>query len=167
MATASGTNLSEEVVSKEEAKRTSLEGAASSPSQEKERLLPEEKHAQAAIASAASVAEEPMEETSDMPYFPSRPFSIFPPDTTAAVTMETTPHQLAPMEEGHFCVLANDIRVKEKPHSQSSITLSSLAARVALCDGGLASFPDPTQLSVACSTEKRGEPGIFSHVSMT
>ena len=29
----------------------------------------------------------------------------------------------------------------------------------------LASFPGPTQLSVACSTEKRGEPGIFSHVS--
>ena len=31
----------------------------------------------------------------------------------------------------------------------------------------LASFPDPAQLSVACSTEKRGEPGNFSHVSMT
>ena len=31
----------------------------------------------------------------------------------------------------------------------------------------LASFPGPAQLSVACSTEKRGEPGIFSHVSMT
>ena len=30
----------------------------------------------------------------------------------------------------------------------------------------LASFPSPTQLFVACSTEKRGEPGIFSHVSM-
>ena len=29
----------------------------------------------------------------------------------------------------------------------------------------LASFPGPAQLSVACSTEKRGEPGIFSHVS--
>ena len=29
----------------------------------------------------------------------------------------------------------------------------------------LASFPGPTQLSVACSTDKRGEPGIFSHVS--
>ena len=26
-------------------------------------------------------------------------------------------------------------------------------------------FPGPAQLSVACSTEKRGEPGIFSHVS--
>ena len=25
----------------------------------------------------------------------------------------------------------------------------------------------PTQLFVACSTEKRGEPGIFSHVRMT
>ena len=115
MATASGTNLSEEVVSKEETKRKSLEGAASSPSQEKERLLPEKKHppASSASAGAASVAEEPME-TSDMPYFPSHPFSIFPPDTTAAVTMETTPHQLAPMEEGHFCVLANDVRVKER-----------------------------------------------------
>ena len=31
----------------------------------------------------------------------------------------------------------------------------------------LASYPGPAQLSVACSTEKRGEPGIFSHVSMT
>ena len=30
----------------------------------------------------------------------------------------------------------------------------------------LASFPGPAQLFVACSTEKRGEPGIFSHVSM-
>jgi len=29
----------------------------------------------------------------------------------------------------------------------------------------LALFPGPAQLSVACSTEKRGEPGIFSHVS--
>ena len=115
VATASGTNLSEEVVSKEEAKRTLLEGAASSqhsPSQEKE----EKKHTQAASASAgaASVVEKPMEETSDMPYFPSHPFSIFPPDTTAAVTMETTPHQLAPMEEGHFCMLATDVRVNEK-----------------------------------------------------
>ena len=30
---------------------------------------------------------------------------------------------------------------------------------------GLASFPGPAQLSVACSTVKRGEPGIFSHVN--
>ena len=30
----------------------------------------------------------------------------------------------------------------------------------------LASFPGPAQLSIACSTEKRGEPGIFSHVNM-
>jgi len=30
----------------------------------------------------------------------------------------------------------------------------------------VASFPGPAQLSVACSTEKQGEPGIFSHVSM-
>ena len=29
----------------------------------------------------------------------------------------------------------------------------------------IASFPGPAQLSIACSTEKRGEPGIFSHVS--
>ena len=28
-------------------------------------------------------------------------------------------------------------------------------------------FPGPAQLSVTCSTEKRGEPGIFSHMSMT
>ena len=35
------------------------------------------------------------------------------------------------------------------------------------CLPHLASFPGPTQLSIACSTEKRGEPGIFSHVSMT
>ena len=31
----------------------------------------------------------------------------------------------------------------------------------------LASFPGRAQLSVACSTVKRGEPGIFSHVSIT
>ena len=31
----------------------------------------------------------------------------------------------------------------------------------------VASFPGPAQLSVACSTIKRGEPGVFSHVSMT
>ena len=30
----------------------------------------------------------------------------------------------------------------------------------------IASFPGPAQLSVACSMEKWGEPGIFSHVSM-
>ena len=29
----------------------------------------------------------------------------------------------------------------------------------------IASFPGPAQLSVPCSTEKRGEPGTFSHVS--
>ena len=34
-------------------------------------------------------------------------------------------------------------------------------------DCSLASFPGPAQLFVACSTEKRGEPGIFSHVNMT
>ena len=28
-------------------------------------------------------------------------------------------------------------------------------------------FQGPSQLSIACSTEKRGEPGIFFHVSMT
>ena len=30
----------------------------------------------------------------------------------------------------------------------------------------LASFPGFAQLFIACSTVKRGEPGIFSHVSM-
>ena len=30
-----------------------------------------------------------------------------------------------------------------------------------------ASFPDPAQLLLTYSTEKRGEPGVFSHVSMT
>ena len=30
--------------------------------------------------------------------------------------------------------------------------------------GWLVSFPGPTHLSVTFSTEKRGEPGIFSHV---
>ena len=30
----------------------------------------------------------------------------------------------------------------------------------------LASFPGPAQLSDACSTVKRGEPGIFSYMSM-
>ena len=32
---------------------------------------------------------------------------------------------------------------------------------------GLASFPGPAQLFVACSTEKQGEPGMFPHVSIT
>ena len=31
----------------------------------------------------------------------------------------------------------------------------------------LALFPGSTQLSVTCSMEKQGEPGISSHVSMT
>ena len=31
----------------------------------------------------------------------------------------------------------------------------------------IASFPGPAQLSVICITEKRGEPGIFSHLSIT
>ena len=39
-------------------------------------------------------------------------------------------------------------------------------AQGSTCNKSLASFPGPTQLFVACSTEKRGEPGIFSHVSM-
>jgi len=30
----------------------------------------------------------------------------------------------------------------------------------------LASFPGLSQLSITCSTEERGEPGIFSHMSM-
>ena len=30
----------------------------------------------------------------------------------------------------------------------------------------IASFPGPTHLSITCSMEKRGEPGVFSHVSM-
>ena len=33
--------------------------------------------------------------------------------------------------------------------------------------GRVALFPGPTQLFIAISTEKRGDPGIFSHVSMT
>jgi len=33
--------------------------------------------------------------------------------------------------------------------------------------GVLASFPGPAQLFITCSTEKWGEPGIFSHVRMT
>ena len=32
------------------------------------------------------------------------------------------------------------------------------------CTHWIASFPGPTQLSVACSTVKRGKPGIFSYV---
>ena len=30
----------------------------------------------------------------------------------------------------------------------------------------VALFPGAAKLSVACSTEKRGEPGIFSHITM-
>ena len=36
-----------------------------------------------------------------------------------------------------------------------------------MCTIAVASFPGPTQLFVACSTEKRGEPGMFPHVSIT
>ena len=32
---------------------------------------------------------------------------------------------------------------------------------------GVASFPGPAQLFVACSTEKQGETGMFPHVSIT
>ena len=51
------------------------------------------------------------------------------------------------------------------------ILRSSLMSAVDLTVGlvassSLASFPGPAQLLVARSTEKRGEPGIFSHVSM-
>ena len=38
---------------------------------------------------------------------------------------------------------------------------------VAKIQDSIASFPGPAQLFVACSTKKRGEPGIFSHMSMT
>ena len=31
----------------------------------------------------------------------------------------------------------------------------------------VASFPAPAQLFIACSTEKRGEPGMFPHVRMS
>lgn len=147
VATANGTNLSEDV-SKEETKRTLLEGTTSSQYSslpEEERLLPKKKPSQAASAGATSVVEEPME-TNDMPYFPSHPFSIFPPDTTAAVTMEATPHQLAPMEEGHFCGLVEgnqEIPVLQYPHSWPSNTTivtcsSTLHSRSDnSCGGGL------------------------------
>ena len=42
-----------------------------------------------------------------------------------------------------------------------------LALNTDSCYDSLASFPGPTQLIVACSTEKRGEPGMFPHVSIT
>ena len=35
------------------------------------------------------------------------------------------------------------------------------------CQSLLTSHPGPAQLSVACSTVKRGKPGIISHMSMT
>ena len=35
-----------------------------------------------------------------------------------------------------------------------------------VCVCGIASFPGSAQLFVTCSTEKRGEPGIFSHMSL-
>ena len=41
------------------------------------------------------------------------------------------------------------------------------AKEVILIHVSLALYPGHTQLSVAFSTVKRGEPGIFSHVSMT
>ena len=35
------------------------------------------------------------------------------------------------------------------------------------CYRSLASFPGPAHLSIACSTEKQGEIGIFSHMAIT
>ena len=51
--------------------------------------------------------------------------------------------------------------------TQTLLRPGSCSQRVSACLQKLASYPGPTQLSVACSTEKWAEPGIFSHVSMT
>ena len=42
----------------------------------------------------------------------------------------------------------------------------SLTVHVCKPQARVTSFPGSTQLSIACSTEKQGEPGIFSHMSM-
>ena len=45
-------------------------------------------------------------------------------------------------------------------------TLAALCYHFESSHGNMvASFPGPAQLSVACSMEKQGEPGIFSHMS--
>ena len=46
-------------------------------------------------------------------------------------------------------------------------TTKPLMANLDITPLTLALFPGPAQLSVASSTVKRGEAGIFSHVSMT
>jgi len=88
-------------VLKEEAKKTLPESDLSSkPStlQEEEQQLPPGEPASAPVEEAM--------ETSEMPHFPAHPFSIFPPDTepTAAITMETAPHQSELLEEGNNLV---------------------------------------------------------------
>ena len=56
-----------------------------------------------------------------------------------------------------------DRDILEKQLQNFKSTIKFLAVQWTL----LALFPGPAQLSVTCSTEKRGEPGIFSHMSMT
>jgi len=50
-------------------------------------------------------------------------------------------------------------------HLEALWLLSRLVINILSHNYMLASFPGPTQLSVASSTVKQGEPGIFSHVS--
>ena len=99
MAATSGAGSPEEVVVKEETKKTltDSEGESSSnptTSQHGDGQLPP--------GEPASVPAEDAMETGDMPYFPAHPFSIFPPDAepSAAITTETAPHQSAFMEQG-------------------------------------------------------------------
>ena len=51
-------------------------------------------------------------------------------------------------------------------HFNSQRLLANLMFTNGKCFYNLASFPGPAQLFVACSTEKRGEPGMFPHVSI-
>lgn len=97
-----GTSSQEETVLKEEAKKTLPESDLSS----KPSTLQEEEEQQLPLGGPASAPVEEAMETSEMLYFPAHPFSIFPPDTesTAAITMETAPHQSELMEEGNILV---------------------------------------------------------------
>ena len=62
-------------------------------------------------------------------------------------------------------VMTTEVSMEEEDEGLDNWNVCYINLYLTLCC--LASFPGPAQLFVACSTEKRREPGIFSHVSMT
>ena len=62
---------------------------------------------------------------------------------------------------------ASVLQRKDEFHHPIGCPWPEIRLDISGCSLAVASFPGPAQLFVACSTEKRGEPGIFSHVSMT